>query len=331
MAYEGRLLALARDELAKIREDNLAEQERRRQRLYRLCPEIADTEAQMRAQMARLVRLTIGRSADMAEQIEALRLENLSAQQRRRELIASCGYGPDYLDDIYSCPVCRDSGNAEGRVCACLDRLYNKAMTRELGGLIKHGDESFERFDLTLYSAEPDVSGVSPRAHMELVYAACRKFADNFPNVSSSLIMQGSPGLGKTFLSACIARSVSEKGFSVCYDSASVALEAFEQQKFCRDSAEGEAAGLRVSRMLDCDLMILDDLGTEMLTPMSMSALYTLINSRLVKGRRMIISTNLSDEELEKRYSPQICSRLAGEFIHLPFAGQDIRRIKKGV
>ena len=83
--------------------------------------------------------------------------------------------------------------------------------------------------------------------------------------------------------------------------------------------------------MSDCDLMILDDLGTEMPTPMAQSALYTLINTRLVKGKKTIISTNLSDEQLEKRYTPQICSRLAGEFLHLPFAGEDIRRIKKGV
>ena len=154
---------------------------------------------------------------------------------------------------------------------------------------------------------------------------AGRKFADNFPNVSSNLLFQGGPGLGKTFLSACIARVVAEKGCSVCYDSAVSALEAFEKQKFSRDPDEADAASARVRRMLDCDLMILDDLGTEMVTPMSVSALYTLINSRLAAGRRIIISTNCTDEELARRYTPQIYSRIAGEFVRLPFAGRDIR------
>lgn len=332
MPYDGRLLAAARDELARIREENTAERERRTRLIYRQMPEIEDIDRRMRAQMAQLVRLTISRAPDMKEKLDALKDENLALQKRRAELLGVCGHEADYLDEIFSCPVCKDTGNDGGRVCACLEKLYNKALSYELGSLIRHGDESFERFDLRLYSAQSDpVSGSSPRSHMELVFTACRKFADNFPKVSSNLILQGAPGLGKTFLSACIARRVLDKGCSVCYESASAALDAFEQQKFCRDSAEGEAAGARVRRMLDCDLMILDDLGTEMLTPMSQSALYTLINSRLVAGKKMIISTNLSDEDLEKRYTPQICSRIAGEFLHLPFAGQDIRRIKKGV
>ena len=173
-------------------------------------------------------------------------------------------------------------------------------------------------------------SGVIPRDAMRIVRDAGRKFADNFPNVSSNLLFQGGPGLGKTFLSACIARVVAEKGCSVCYDSAVSALEAFEKQKFSRDPDEADAASARVRRMLDCDLMILDDLGTEMVTPMSVSALYTLINTRLVNRRKMIISTNCSEEELAKRYSPQIGSRLEGEFLWLHFAGSDIRT-RKGV
>ena len=142
------------------------------------------------------------------------------------------------------------------------------------------------------------------------------------------LLLQGGTGLGKTYLSACIARVVADKGCSVCYDSASSALEAFERQKFSRDPEEAEAAAVRVRRMLSCDLMLLDDLGTEMVTPMSLSALYTLINTRLVNGRRTVISTNCSDEDLQSRYTPQIVSRLNGEFLHLPFVGQDIRLLK---
>ena len=200
---------------------------------------------------------------------------------------------------------------------------------RSLGVLLQKGDESFEHFDLTLYSSVYDPAcGCAPREMAQIALESCRKFADNFPKVSSNLLLQGAPGLGKTYLSACIARVVAAKGCSVCYDTAAAALGAFERQKFARDSEEQEKAARRVQRMLGCDLMILDDLGTEMVTPMSVSALYTLINTRLVNGRKTIISTNLSDEQLKNQYGGQIYSRLAGEFLCLPFKGEDIRLLR---
>ena len=330
MAYDGRLMAAAAAELEKIRENNRSEQARRTAQIYSLIPEIESIDRQLRGHMAALVRLTLAKSERMAEDLAALERENLELQARRAELLTAHGFALDYLDDIHSCPACGDSGRVNGQLCGCMKGLYNKALSLELGSLLKHGDECFENFDLRLYDSIPDSRGSSPRAVMQRIYEACRKFADNFPNVEANLLMQGGPGLGKTYLSACIARVVADKGLSVCYESAVAALDAYEQQKFCRDSAEGLSAAAKVQRMSDCDLMILDDLGTEMLTPMSQSALYTLINKRLVKGRKTIISPNLSDSELEKRYSPQIYSRLAGEFIHLPFAGKDIRRMKKG-
>ncbi len=167
---------------------------------------------------------------------------------------------------------------------------------------------------------------------MRIVFSACRGFADSFPDVPANLrnlLLRGDSGLGKTYLSACIARSVAERGYSVCYDTASAALEAFEKQKFSRIPEEAEAAALRAERMLSCDLMILDDLGTEMATPAAASALYTLINTRLTRSLHTVISTNCSDDELRRRYSPQICSRLFGEFLELPFYGNDIRLMKR--
>ena len=218
----------------------------------------------------------------------------------------------------------------DAEICDCLRRRCNLEITKELSGLLKNGDESFDNFDLNYYSDIPEPeSGCIPREAMAVVFAGCRKFADRFPDVSSNLLLRGGTGLGKTYLSACIARVVAEKGYSVCYDSASTALEAFERQKFSRNPEEAEAASVRVKRMLSCDLMILDDLGTEMVTPMSVSALYTLINTRLNENRRTIISTNCSDEELSRRYTPQICSRIQGEFLELPFYGTDIRRLRR--
>lgn len=330
MAYDGKLLARARAQLDLIRSDNQAEHQRRLSLVYARVPEIQRMDETMRRQMTELVRLTISHPADLKERLAALEKDNLDIQVRRAELLVENGWSMEYLDDIYSCPKCRDSGVYEGGVCSCLEKLYNKELTKELGTLLQHGDESFARFDLNYYDAAP-VNGVSPRETMTMVLGACRKFADNFPAVSANLLFQGGTGLGKTYLSACIARVVAAKGYSVCYDSAAAALEAFEVQKFSRDPEASEAANARVRRMLDCDLMILDDLGTEMVSSISTSALYTLLNTRLVNGNKIIISTNCSDEELQKKYTPQIYSRIKGEFLRLPFVGRDIRLIRKGV
>ena len=331
MPYDGKILARARAELERIKDANRSEQRDRQLRVYTLIPEIEHIDAELRRQMAELVRLTISKRTDLQEQISALRESNLALQRRKAKLLSSAGLPEDYLGEIYSCPLCSDTGIAkDGGVCVCLDRLYNAELTKELGTLMRRGDESFERFDLSLYPSEYDPSiGAKPRDIMAVTFGTCQRFAENFSPASQNLLLQGGTGLGKTFLSACIARSVASRGFSVCYDSAAAALENYERAKFSRDIAESESASMRVRRMQDCDLMILDDLGTEMPTPMSQSALYTLLNSRLVSGKKTIISTNLTNDELARRYTPQTASRILGEFLALPFCGRDIRRMKK--
>ena len=328
MPYDGKILARAREQLELRRARNQAEQQRRLSLAYARVPEIRRIDDRMRAQMAELVRLTLSRRPDLKERMEELKNENLDLQVRRSELLVEQGWPVEFLDEIVSCPKCRDTGLVDGAPCECLHKLYNQELTRELGVLLQSGDESFERFDLSLYSDQSAPGSLSPRANMTRVLGVCRKYAENFPQVATNLLLQGDTGLGKTFLSACVARVVASKGYSVCYDSATAALDAFERQKFARDPEEAEAAARRVRQMLSCDLMILDDLGTEMVTPFSVSALYTLLNTRLVNGKRSILSTNCPDEELQRRYSAQICSRLDGEFLRLPFTGTDIRRLK---
>jgi DNA replication protein DnaC len=254
----------------------------------------------------------------------------LELQARRAELLVENGWPIDYLDDIYSCKKCRDTGYVAGKICSCLKELYDQEVAKSLSCLLNLGEQSFEAFDLSYYDDKPDpLTGISPRQSMEIVYHNCLEYAHNFERRTESLLLRGGTGLGKTFLSACIARVVSAKGFSVVYDTAVSALGAFEAQKFARTPEEAEEAEFRVRQMLDCDLMILDDLGTEMVTSFSSSALYTLINTRILNNRKTVINTNLSSEELRRRYSPQICSRLEGEFWNLEFVGRDIRAIKK--
>ena len=333
MTHDGRLLARAREALEDERRENQAEQQRRTDLIYHRIPEIESIDRRMRSQMSDLVRLTLSKPADLSHRLEKLQKENLDLQMRKAELLHAQGFPIDYLDEIVSCKVCGDTGMVDGRLCACMERRYNRELTKELSALLRSGDESFERFDLSLYPDTPEQeSGVSARSAMRIVFSACRGFADSFPDVPANLrnlLLRGESGLGKTYLSACIARSVAERGYSVCYDTASAALEAFEKQKFSRIPEEAEAAALRAERMLSCDLMILDDLGTEMATPAAASALYTLINTRLTRSLHTVISTNCSDDELRRRYSPQICSRLFGEFLELPFYGNDIRLMKR--
>ena len=323
MKYDGKLLARARDELDRIKDQNAAELARRTAEAYAARPELRAIDAALRGQMTELVRLTL---SGESEKIEKLQEESLVLQQRRTTLLKELGRGGDWLDEIVSCEKCRDSGVYRGGVCDCLRRLYNAELTRDVGVLLKNGDESFDKFDLSLYDDRPlPGAAVAPREAMKKVLALAKDFADHFTAGAGNLLFQGGTGLGKTFLSACIARDIAEKGFSVCYDTAASVVGSFEAQKFSRD----EGADARVKRMLSCDLMILDDLGTEMPTPMAESALYTLINTRLVEGKSTIISTNLSFGEIEKRYSGQVCSRLRGEFRLLPFIGRDIRLIKR--
>ena len=321
MALDGKLLARARENLENIHADNVAEHYLRQEKIYSRIPEIERIDTRLRTQMAELVGLTLRGGAELNAAIKALEDESLALQAKKAELLVERGYEMDYLDDIFSCKTCRDTGDFGGKMCSCLKAMYNAEVTRELGTLLKNSDECFEKFDLSLYG--------DARESMEIVYNTCREYANSFSERSMNLMFQGGTGLGKTFLSACIARVVAGNGHSVCYDTASSALEAFETKKFSRDAQTAENAAVKVERMLDCELMILDDLGTEMPTPMSVSALYTLINTRLVNGRKTVISTNLTDAELSKRYNPQICSRLEGEFTKLPFFGSDIRLTKK--
>ena len=173
--------------------------------------------------------------------------------------------------------------------------------------------------------------GTSPRENMEFIFDVCSSYARKFGRFYfRNLFLTGAPGLGKTFLSACIARTVSESGFSVVYDTAVNIFTRFEEQKFARDRLEAGEAKDETRRYLGCDLPILDDLGSELSTPFVQSALYTLINTRLTADKRTVISSNLTMDQVRARYTPQIASRLRGSYKRVPFVGDDIRILKNG-
>ena len=188
------------------------------------------------------------------------------------------------------------------------------------------GSQSFDTFRLDYYSTDRGGLPRSPREAAQRNLEICQSFARDFRPGKQNLLLFGAPGLGKTFLSACIARVVSEDGFSVVYDTAGHIFSRFEAQKFGRDDGEADSA---VSRALGCDLLILDDLGTELMTSFVHSAMYQIVNTRLITGKKTVISTNLNPDELGRRYGAPVLSRLQGEYQILLFFGEDIRRQKR--
>ena len=333
MAYEEKIVQRASARLLRRRERRERERWALEQDLYRRQPELAAVDRALRGTMAQLAELALSGRAVTPDgpELRAVRAENLALQARRAELLKGLGYEPDALDDKPACPRCGDTGWNGTGMCACLKELCAQEQMKELTALLNLTDEQdFEKLKLDVYSDRPWNGHDSPRENMENIIFVCRSFARQFPDYSmENLLFSGGTGLGKTFLSGCIAREVSGRGFSVVYDTAIHLFTAFETRKFTRDADDQRQARDDTRRYLACDLLILDDLGSELTTPLTQASLYEVVNSRLQAGRHTIISTNLSREELERRYSPQIISRIAGCYRELTFYGDDIRRRPK--
>ncbi len=328
MAYDGKIMRRA---MGRLEADRQAREEafaRRTEQVYAREPRLRKIEAELCSTMSRIITSALRRGTDPRPAVAVLRDRNLSLQAERTQLLAGLGLPADYLDLQPKCPLCGDTGYRGEAVCRCLRSYYAQAQKEELSHMLDLAGQSFDSFSLDWYSEKPDPEyGYSPRENMETVYEVCANYAHTFGSRSGNLLMFGSAGLGKTFLSAAIAREVSEGGFSVVYETAGHIFERFESRKFGRE--DGEAAAEDVERILHCDLLILDDLGTEMTTTFVQSALYEIVNSRLVSKRCTILNTNLAPEGLRRRYTPQIASRIEGEYRLLPFFGEDIRRLKK--
>jgi DNA replication protein DnaC len=307
MSIDGRLLRRAIQRLEdekKVRSEKAAA---KRAAVYAKIPRVREIDRELRLTMLDVLS-AVSAGADVEAQMEAAKRKNLELQAEKAQLLTAAGYRSGDIDDEPECAKCGDRGFIGAKICTCLMDIYRDEQRRELSECLKLGEETFNTFSLEYYDDRKDpVTGISPREHMALVFEQCREYARKFGKNSPNLFLRGGTGLGKTFLSACIAKVVSEKGYSVVYDTAVNIFAAFEAEKF----------GLG------------DDLGTEMLTSMVSSALYTLINTRLVSGRKTVINSNLSPEELDKRYPPQIVSRLEGEYLPLIFKGRDIRLIKR--
>jgi len=323
MAIDGKLMAKARERLSLIKAENEKMQEERLLEVYSRVPEVRRVDAALRSLMGEVISASLKKGDAAKQLLGSVAERSLCLCGEKAEALAEAGYPDNYLDDVYSCPICRDTGYTDrGNICACLMKLYEEEKAAYLSSIPGHEGDSFSAFSLDYYTG-------ADREIMSMTLDVCRRYAMDFGEDSGNLLFRGGTGLGKTFLSGCVAKCVSDKGFSVVYETAGDAFAAFEDRKFSRDPARSEKAEERVRRILDCELLILDDLGTEMSTGFTHAALYNIINSRLSEGKKTIVSTNLSAEDMAARYTPQVVSRIFGEYETVPFRGRDIRAIKK--
>ena len=330
MSYEPTVMRRALARLERRREIRDRRRYELEQALYQKEPRLRQLDRAIQGTMAELAQLAIGGRPVAADgpEIAAIRARNEDLQRQRAELLRGLGCEPEALDGAPACPVCRDTGWADGAMCGCLKALCAQEQLKALTALLNLTDEQdFNRLRLDVYSDQPwQGQSRSPRENMKRVVMVCEGFARQFPNYPlKNLLLSGAPGLGKTFLSGCIAREVSNRGCSVVYDTAINLFAAFETRRFTRDAGEERQARDTTRRYLGCDLLILDDLGSELTTPLAQTTLYEVVNSRLQAGLRTIISTNLSMDHIAARYTPQIASRIGGLYQELTFYGGDLR------
>jgi len=323
MAYSADVIKRARNRLALEKADRESEYQRHLMEAYSRVPRLREIDRQMQQTVLSAAQLVFTRGADATKALDEAKVKNLALQQERAELVKA-HFEAGFLDDSPICSRCGGNGYIGASMCECLQELCRQEQKKELS-LLSGGKENFGHFRLEYYSDQYDPKyGASPRDIMKLNFERCRRYATTFTENSGNLMFIGGTGLGKTFLSACIAGAVADRGYSVMYETASRLFGKLELAKF----SGSEDARQEAAKYSECDLLILDDLGTEMPGQFVTAALYSLLNERLLAGKPMVISTNLNVDEMARRYSPQIASRIHGEFSRLTFVGNDIRVIK---
>lgn len=252
------------------------------------------------------------------EQLEMMKSMSVGLTKEKAEILKKAE-----VEDIkFECDLCSDTGYVNGKICECIKREAAEIMSKELSAQMPLSSCTFENFDLKYYS-DKDKNGENPRRRMTAIFKLCKEYALNFsPETSKNLLFLGDAGLGKTHLTLSIVSEVIKKGYLPVYASAENLFTSIESEKF---SGEGKGT---YEQVLGCDLLVIDDLGSEMITSFTKSVLYNLVNTRLLSGKPTIINTNLTMKEIETKYTARISSRFIGEYDWNKFLGEDIRQQK---
>ena len=326
MGYSAEVMKRARGVLETQRQDATNEYHRRLAQAYQNLPRLKEIDDLLRRSMVVAAQAAFAKGDEAQQILHDAKNANLAFQQERQQLI-DANYPANWLEEDI-CPNCGGTGYVGSTMCSCLDAICRQEQRKEVS-LLSCGVSDFADFKLDYY---PDrvVPGtqINIRSVMAKTFETCKQYALQFPDVQGNLLFSGDTGLGKTYLAACIAGVVTDKGYSVSYESAAHLFGWMEKARFASDPEQKAAAEAVCNKYTGSDLLIIDDLGTELPGQFVTAALYTLINDRLLNNKATIISTNLTNEELEHRYSPQILSRLRGTFRRVTFVGDDIRVLK---
>lgn len=298
----------------------IAEQaaDKRRAELHAKIPGLAELDRRLSRTCVDIMGVGLMPENRREAEFERLHRENEALCAERDRLLIAHGYPADYTDVRYDCPKCGDSGYVGIQMCSCMRNALIMAGFESSGISRLLETQTFESFSLAYYRNDPQVY-----TNMEKVFGVMRDYARNFePGKSGNLALFGGTGLGKTHLSSAVARCVIEAGYDVLYVTALDLIADFESEQFgSRTTVRGELT----DKYFDCDLLIIDDLGTEVANQFTVSTIYNVLNIRINRKAPMILSTNLGRQDLLKKYSDRITSRIFGEFRPLLFMGTDVR------
>ncbi len=304
----------------EIREKHLRERDRRTAEVYRNIPEISRLDDETASRSLEAARARI---ADPGADLASYQTEMKRIRDRKKELLEAHGYTGDFLELTYDCPLCRDTGYVGGRRCRCFDRAAAEIVYggSSLRNVLK--SENFDRFSFDVYSdtIKDEITGMTPRETAKRACAEAREMASRIGRDGASLYICGNTGVGKTFLAHCIADEALKAGCSVlCFSSAEL-FDLLAESAFGRSDRESTGRGLIDS----CDLLIIDDLGAELMNAFVGTELFRIVSGRIASGRSTVISSNLSLGELSSKYSERIFSRITSHYSIIRLTGGDIR------
>ena len=296
--------------------------EQRYQEVTTAIPELPELDKEIRVLALAHAKARLTRqdgAADLSSDITAI-------SRKKEQLLISHGFSSDYLKPVYTCPDCQDTGYIDGKKCSCLEKeivnfLYSQSNLKDILDY-----ENFSHFNLEYYPDDytEEATGLTPRDNIRNVLSAVRAFIKNFSTESGNLLLYGNTGVGKTFLTNCIAKELLDKSYTVVYLTSVKLFDILETNKFDKEISRTEKEA-SLSYILTSDLLIIDDLGTELNNSFTSSQLYHCIDTRLTRHCSTIISTNLSFDDLREHYSERIFSRITSNYTLLKITGDDIR------
>lgn len=317
-------------EYEKIRDESQKLLKMKQEKVYTEIPRIKEIDEMLASTGIRISRAIIENAGNSQNLIEKFKQENDELMAEKNQLLETNGYSKDALCLSYICKECKDTGYIGNKKCRCLEqKIIDKAYAQSnLRDVCK--SENFDTFDFRYYSDEVDkTQGKSPRENIQMVYKICFDFANKFGKEFNNIILYGQSGLGKTFFCNCIAKDVLDKGYTVLYTTAFQLFKIVEEERFGKNKEEEESTHDYLNLVLNVDLLIIDDLGTEFATTVTKSELYNFVNIRLLEKRPTIISTNLAPNDWVENYSDRVVSRIQGNYKVLKIFGDDIRIKKK--